>query len=151
MASPIKRHISLQPLSRDHHDGLLLKWKINKGISKGVDAVRIQKYVDWFFKEHLIPHFRIEEDHLFSIDKESSSVKQALLQHKELISIFNVEVKDAETLIKIGDLLEEHIRFEERVLFNELQTKATELELKEIEALHNKGVSCDLVEDKFWM
>jgi len=39
MTTPIKRHNSLQPLSRDHHDGLLLKWKINKGISKGVEAV----------------------------------------------------------------------------------------------------------------
>jgi hypothetical protein len=77
MTPPIKRHISLQPLSRDHHDGLLLKWKINQGISKGVDISRIQKYVDWFFKEHLIPHFRIEEDHLFALDKESASVKQA--------------------------------------------------------------------------
>ncbi|MBK6398906.1 MAG: hemerythrin domain-containing protein [Bacteroidetes bacterium] len=151
MTTPIKRHNSLQPLSRDHHDGLLLKWKINKGLSKGVDVSRIQKYVDWFFKEHLIPHFRIEEDHLFTIDKESSSVKQALLQHKELVEVFNIEIKDAETLIKIGDLLEEHIRFEERVLFNELQTKATESELKEIEVLHYKGTSCDLVEDKFWV
>lgn len=151
MKTPIKRHISLQPLSRDHHDGLLLKWKINKGISKGVDVSRIQKYVDWFIKEHLIPHFRIEEDHLFTIDKESSSVKQALLQHKELVEIFNIENKNAETLIKLGDLLEEHIRFEERVLFNELQAKATESELKEIDALHFQGPSCELVEDKFWM
>ena len=87
----------------------------------------------------------------FTIDKESNSVKQALLQHKELVEVFNIEIKDAETLIKIGDLLEEHIRFEERVLFNELQTKATESELKEIEVLHYKGTSCDLVEDKFWV
>ncbi|MFZ7145709.1 MAG: hemerythrin domain-containing protein [Bacteroidota bacterium] len=151
MKTPIKRHTSLQPLSRDHHDGLLLKWKINKGISKGVDVIRIQKYVDWFFKEHLIPHFRIEEDHLFTIDKESDAVKQALLEHKELIRLFNIETKDEDLLVKIGNLLEDHIRFEERVLFNELQTKATEAELKEIEVLHYKGTSCDLVEDKFWI
>ncbi|MFZ7116456.1 MAG: hemerythrin domain-containing protein [Bacteroidota bacterium] len=151
MKTPIKRHTSLQPLSRDHHDGLLLKWKINKGISKGVDVIRIQKYVDWFFKEHLIPHFRIEEDHLFTIDKESDAVKQALLEHKELIRLLNIETKDEDLLVKIGNLLEDHIRFEERVLFNELQTKATEAELKEIEVLHYKGTSCDLVEDKFWI
>ncbi len=151
MTAPIKRHFSLQPLSRDHHDGLLLKWKINKGISKGVETHRIQKYVDWFFTEHLIPHFKIEEDHLFSIDAESLSVKKALQQHKELIGLFNVKEKDNAILIKIGDLLEEHIRFEERVLFNELQSKATEAELKEVEALHHSGVSCDLVEDRFWV
>ena len=151
MTAPIKRHLSLQPLSRDHHDGLLLKWKINKGITKGIEISRIQKYVDWFFKEHLIPHFRIEEDHLFTIDGESNSVKQALLEHNELIRLFNIEKKDEEVLIKIGNLLEDHIRFEERVLFNELQSKATNEELKEIEALHTKGTSCDLVEDKFWL
>lgn len=151
MKTPIKRHISLQPLSRDHHDGLLLKWKINKGISKGVDVSRIRKYVDWFFKEHLIPHFRIEEDHLFTIDKESDAVKQALLEHKELIRLFNIETKDKDLLVTIGNLLEEHIRFEERVLFNELQAKATDAELKEIDVLHYKSTSCDLVEDKFWI
>ncbi|CDF79955.1 hypothetical protein BN863_22430 [Formosa agariphila KMM 3901] len=31
---PLKRHKSLQPLSRDHHHGLLLAWKIRADLRK---------------------------------------------------------------------------------------------------------------------
>jgi len=61
MTKPIKRHESIQPLSRDHHHGLLLSWKIRSGISKGVDINRIKKYADWFYTNHIKPHFGIEE------------------------------------------------------------------------------------------
>ena len=56
---PIKRHKALQPLSRDHHHGLLLSGKIRAGFSKNIEPLRIKNYADWFFKNHLIPHFEI--------------------------------------------------------------------------------------------
>ncbi|WP_241739476.1 hypothetical protein [Aestuariibaculum marinum] len=31
---PLKRHKALQPLSREHHYGLLLTWKIRTGFKK---------------------------------------------------------------------------------------------------------------------
>ena len=34
---PIKRHKAIQPLSREHHQGLLLCWKIGKGFEKGIE------------------------------------------------------------------------------------------------------------------
>jgi len=39
---PIKRSIALQPLSREHHHGLLLCWKIRTGLKKGIDIDRIK-------------------------------------------------------------------------------------------------------------
>ena len=33
---PIKRSEYLKPLSRDHHQGLLLCWKIRTGLKKGI-------------------------------------------------------------------------------------------------------------------
>ncbi len=42
---PQKRHIALQPLSREHHQGLLLSWKIRKGLSRKIEFDRIQNYV----------------------------------------------------------------------------------------------------------
>ena len=33
---PQKRHKALQPLSREHHHGLLLSWKIRTGFSKDI-------------------------------------------------------------------------------------------------------------------
>jgi hypothetical protein len=46
---PLKRHAALQPLSREHHHGLLLGWKIRTGLSNGAPLERIKAYADWFF------------------------------------------------------------------------------------------------------
>lgn len=43
MSQPIKRHPSLQPLSREHHYGLLLSWKIREGFKREVPPERIKK------------------------------------------------------------------------------------------------------------
>jgi len=32
MNQPIKRHVALQPVSREHHYGLLLSWKIRDSL-----------------------------------------------------------------------------------------------------------------------
>ena len=61
MPDPIKRHISLQPLSRQHHDGLLLRWKLKKGLQKEIKLERLKAYVDWFWSSHLKSHFEFEE------------------------------------------------------------------------------------------
>ena len=61
---PIKRNEFLKAISREHHHGLLLSWKIRAGIKKEVEPFRIKKYLDWFYTEHLLPHFEIEEKHI---------------------------------------------------------------------------------------
>lgn len=42
MSKSIKRTKALQPLSRDHHHGLLLCWKIRQGIKLNVEPERIK-------------------------------------------------------------------------------------------------------------
>jgi iron-sulfur cluster repair protein YtfE (RIC family) len=46
--------------------------------------------------------------------------------------------------------LEGHIRFEERVLFNKIQEKASAEELQEIQQHHDKEITCGVWEDEFW-
>ena len=55
---PIKRRKELVPLSRDHHNGLLLCWKIRTGIRTEIDYTRISQYVLYFFEHDLKEHFR---------------------------------------------------------------------------------------------
>jgi len=43
MSNPIKRNEALKPLSRDHHHGLLLCWKIRQGIKLNIEPERIKK------------------------------------------------------------------------------------------------------------
>ncbi|WP_373516347.1 hemerythrin domain-containing protein [Pricia sp.] len=148
---PIKRNKDLQPLSRDHHHSLLLCWKIRTGFSKGVAAERIKCYADWFFEHHIHPHFEMEEKHLFPILGNSNElVKKAIAEHRRLGRLFNDTDEIPKSLSLIEEELERHIRFEERVLFNEVQKVATEEQLQTISKLHTDEKYIDNTDDPFW-
>jgi len=148
---PQKRHKALQPLSREHHHGLLLSWKIRSGFSKAIDPKRMRVYADWFFRNHLIPHFEMEETHIFTIlDAENELVKRALAEHRRLKRLFTDTNDDAKTLSKIEEELEQHIRFEERILFPEIQKVATDTQMLQIEKIHQPEDFKDNLDDEFW-
>ena len=141
----------MQPLSREHHHGLLLSWKIRTGFSKGTIAPRIKKYADWFFENHLLAHFEIEEKHIFPIlGDDHPSVKRALREHRRLKRLFGLTENLEKNLSLIEEELVGHIRFEERVLFNEVQQAATKEQMTDIEKRHNGQLISDDWADKFW-
>ncbi len=148
---PLKRHVALQPLSREHHFGLLLSWKIRKGITKKIPIERIKSYVVWFYKHHLIPHFQIEEKHIFTVlGNEHKLVVKALQDHKEIQDLILTEEYSIDHLHKIEKKIVAHIRFEERILFTELQKIATKTELEKIEHIHKPTPFLDCETDVFW-
>ena len=148
---PQKRHKALQPLSRDHHYGLLLCWKIRAGFNKKIDPKRIWIYVSWFYKNHLISHFELEEKYIFPIlGNGNALVKKALSQHRRLRRLFKDIDNKTISLNKIEEELDKHIRFEERVLFPEIQKTATESQLLDIEKIHSEDAFKDKIEDEFW-
>lgn len=148
---PLKRHKALQPLSREHHHGLLLSWKIRSGFSKNIEVKRIKTYADWFYENHLIPHFELEETHIFPVlNEDHELIKRALSDHRHLKNLFT-EADDAhKALHKIEQELEQHIRFEERVLFPEIQKSATEAQLALIADIHQEAGFVDKLDDEFW-
>jgi iron-sulfur cluster repair protein YtfE (RIC family) len=148
--TPIKRNESLKNLSRDHHYGLLLCWKIRTGL-KNVEPARIKKYVDYFYKEHLLPHFKAEEKYVFPLlGEESILIQSALADHKKLKALFEEKLNVIESLNQIEMELEKHIRFEERILFKELQRITPEEVLTSAMNHHNVSPKEDNWEDKFW-
>lgn len=150
---PIKRHKGLQPLSREHHQGLLLSWKIRTGIKKEVSISRIQRYCDFFFKEELIHHFNTEELHIFTLlEPDDELIKQALTDHRKLKRLFMQKQPDMKTIVAIEEELEKHIRFEERILFNKIQKEASEKQLLRIQDIHNSVTNSNIENwsDKFW-
>jgi len=152
MNKPIKRHEALQPWSREHHQGLLLSWKIKKGFALNVDSQRIKNYCDWFWKTHLLTHFETEEKYIFPIlGKDNHLVEQALDEHGQLRTMFEQNEADTDTLSQIESLLNDHIRFEERVLFNAIQEVASKEELKLLEEVHFGKQSCEVWTDEFWI
>jgi hemerythrin-like domain-containing protein len=135
--SPINRDKTLKPLSREHHQSLLLCWKIRTGLRKKVDVSLIKSYVDWFYKNHVQSHFELEEKHVFSIlGNGHELVKRALAEHRKLRRLFKDEKEVVKNLGLIEEKLEAHIRFEERILFMEIQKFATLEQLEEMEKMH---------------
>lgn len=148
--APVKRDKALQPLSRDHHHSLLLCWKIRSALSKGIAVARIKKYTDWFFQNHIGPHFAEEEKDIFPILGEGHElVKKAVTEHRRIARLFNAHQDVERSLSRLEELLERHIRFEERVLFNEVQKVATPEQLQQV-ARHHEERFQDNIEDEFW-
>lgn len=147
---PQKRHKALQPLSREHHHGLLLSWKLRSGFRKNIEVERMKTYVDWFYNAHLIPHFEMEETHIFPVlGNEHELVKRALSEHRRLHRLFKT-THNEKSLHYIEEELEGHIRFEERILFPEIQKVATETKMAEIEKIHHQADFKDKLDDEFW-
>lgn len=146
---PISRHPGLQPLSRDHHNGLLLCWKLRMGFARKVSPVRILRYASWFYEKHLQPHFRMEEEHIFPIlGLDHDLVRMAISQHRRLERLF--AKGDLQSLVEVEKVLKDHIRLEERELFNEIQKVATAEELQLIAELHNEEDFIENSRDEFW-
>ncbi|MCG2419156.1 hemerythrin domain-containing protein [Aequorivita sp. F47161] len=148
---PIKRHIALQPLSRQHHFGLLFSWKLRKGFHKNIETERLQKYAKWFFKHEIEPHFKDEEKYLFPImEPDNPLIDRALKEHRRIKRLFNNTKNPERSLHQLEEELDAHIRFEERVLFNEIQKVATEEQLKKVEEIHDGLEKSPDYHDPFW-
>ncbi|MCY4389908.1 MAG: hemerythrin domain-containing protein [Desulfurellaceae bacterium] len=144
-----KRHPSLVPLSREHHHGLLLAFRIKHGLPKtrrphdspqeqAADTVH-------FFKSGLASHFAAETDILFpsirAMQPQASALLDRLIQEhtamRELVHHIARQSPDGsqltELLASFGTLLEQHIRCEERDLFPVYEAHVSEAEATRIE------------------
>ena len=148
---PIDRKEYLKPLSREHHQGLLLCWKIRTGFAKDVSKERIKVYSDWFFKTYLLPHFEAEEKYVFPVlGNENELIIKAVDEHRQLTKLFSDDADIESSLKKIQTALDDHIRFEERVLFNEIQNSATQEEIELMQKFHTYDKFTDNTNDEFW-
>ena len=148
---PLKRHAALKPLSRQHHSGLLFSWKLRKGFSENISIDRLKEFANWFFINEIQPHFRLEEEHIFTVlDSNHPLILRVLKEHRRLESLF-LDVENPEESLKLLEKeLEAHIRFEERILFTEIQEVATPERLIEIEKIHLNINSSEKYSDPYW-
>jgi hemerythrin-like domain-containing protein len=125
------RHPALLPLSHDHHHGLALALRCRKqalGQLKPMGAKGLKERaveVREFFTNHLIAHFRAEEEALFPKVRElapesAAIVDQLVREHRQLrdgAAQLDTDAGLGKLVFDFGDLLERHIRKEERELF----------------------------------
>lgn len=132
---PIKRSKELAPLSREHHDGLLFSWKIKQGLDNKTPVEELRKYTMWYWRHHIKPHFFQEEKILLPhIPEGNPMIKRLKDEHdhiRELIIGLD-EQADKRSLQVLCDLINLHIRFEERELFAYLEKTLSADKLNEI-------------------
>lgn len=152
MEIPEKRHHALKPFSNEHNKVLILCSRIEKGLQMAVPPKRIKRYADWLKKDYLDPHFEWERKYVFPIlGIRNFRVKRALANHRRLNRLFEETTHLEITLNKIEEELGSYIRFEERILYNEIQKVASSRELQAIEENHREtNFSEEAWEDRFW-
>ena len=137
-----KRHPALIPLSHDHHHGLALALRcrkhalgqLNPGDPAALEACAAE--AARFFGENLQPHFEAEETVLFplmaTLQESRELVTRLREEHRkfrEMVARSSGAKEIRKFLFDFGDLLEQHIRSEERQLF-----AAFELHIPEADA-----------------
>lgn len=156
MEKPIKRAKQILQLSKDHHYTLLFCWKIRQGLNLGVAAERIKKYVVYFWSQHMQAHFREEEEILF-IPVKDEKVQKAINEHRQIKELVNSTLQSSvdeasNKLLQLADLIDAHVRYEERVLFPYLEKTLTFIQLENIgKQLPEHKMIKDDYTDEFWI
>jgi len=130
MTASSRRHESLIPLSREHQYALMLCLRIHRGlIEHGAETKWLKMKAGQsvlFFEGELVKHFQAEEEFLFPPMRELPGalgiIDELLVEHGKLRGLIDqlrqIEVHSlAATLKEFADILEAHIRKEERELF----------------------------------
>ena len=151
---PIKRSEQLAPLSREHHDGLLFSWRIRQGLKKDADVKTVSDYVNWIWDNHLMQHFRKEEEILVPLMPENDEfIKRMMEEHEEIEALIHINknIADASNLFIFAEKLNDHIRFEERILFPHCENILTEYQLDFIlKKIDIEAPLCGEWKNEFW-
>lgn len=160
-----RRHPSLVPLSHDHHHGLALALRCRKhalgqlhpGDRQSLEDCAAEVYR--FLETALLPHFDAEEQILFAAlpghaqwDTTVARLENDHRAFRAYLSRHGSGVRDqgpalGKFLFDFGDLLERHIRVEERELFPLFEELVAEEDAarigSEIAAMLNGGKRAD--------
>lgn len=118
----MKRDPRLHGLSADHHHALVLARRVAReaGVAE-LELAALVASVRRAFDLELAPHFAIEEQELLPALRdagEGALVDRTLAEHAALRGhLADAERGDASALVAFGQLLAEHVRFEEHHLF----------------------------------
>jgi hemerythrin-like domain-containing protein len=133
----MKRDEALQQLSRDHHRALEVALKLRRATA--ADAVPARDRFVEFWREHGAVHLRVEEDVMLPAfarhgDPTGPEVVRVLTDHVEIrrraADLESASDPDAADLNALGEMLNDHVRHEERVLFPLIEESLPPAELE---------------------
>lgn len=155
----MKRHLQLQPLSRQHHNGLLIALLLSKGVKRKADRLEMASFIAHNWETDLKHHFQLEEVVLLPIlaryHFEPSLVEKLKAEHRILSGLANEAVNGTISIDQIeffASLLTEHIRFEERQFFPAAEKILSEGEMEDIGELlkETDDNNCMQYPIRFW-
>ncbi len=122
----MKRHDALVQFSHEHHHGL--RWArqfydLPGDASRETRSALLAEFFPTWYRE-INPHFRREEDVLLPVfateaDPDAECIREMLQQHVHIRkAVLQLEIAPSlEIMHNLGNLLQEHIRLEERAVF----------------------------------
>ncbi len=143
---PLRRHPALQPLSRQHHQALLLAQLLKQDMPdyQGLpDTVEGKlAYARRLFDTDLAAHFAAEEEELIPAvrgrDAELDALCDTIVEEHRALAAALEQLEAAEAgeraalLDALGRLLEAHVRREERTWFERIQEVVPEDDLQNL-------------------
>lgn len=155
----MKRNKNLYPLSHQHHNGLMAVLLLEKGVKKKADLKIMNDFILYCWDEELNHHFKAEEEQLnpdhLQLPQLQELYSRMLGEHmiiRGIIDSIKEGKESIEQIISFHTLLEDHIRFEERILFPFVEEHASEEALAVIgkQIGHLTNGNCNNYLFKFW-
>ena len=135
----MKRSPHLHPLSWEHHAGLVVASRIERGLANGAEPAVVADYALNAWERMLKPHFELEERLLPSLLEEIlgdvTILRRLFREHEEFQEPVD-RIRDGEdlprALYRFATTLRDHIRFEERELLPQLECSLSEAALQQL-------------------
>ena len=125
----MKRCAALRDLSNEHHQGLVLAKRAKKAAGT-TEAEQVWREIQARFAVDIEPHFQAEEVGLLPALEQKGEAELVRRTHADHAGLRRlISEVSAQAMIEFAELLEQHIRFEERELFEVAQQKLSAVEL----------------------
>lgn len=123
---PIKRDPAMIPFSRDHHAGLSLARELRRAGAGRADPAAAWARFRQAWRDELADHFDEEERLLVPLTCDAVLADRLKREHDALRAAAAAEQPGPPDLARIGDLLHDHIRWEEREYFPVVEAALTD-------------------------
>lgn len=135
--SLLKRHPSLQPLSRDHGIGLVCAQRLHKAVrASETDRLRLSEQIRVVFANLISSYLEDELTVLSPVIMDSALQKEFQQRHNnvrkltaQLIQLNPTQDPGLGLLSRIADALDDYVRWEEHLLFPALERTLNDAEL----------------------
>ena len=145
----MKRNETLQPISRQHKHDLMGCLLLKKGIANRTDPEILKDFTLYYWNNELHPHMQTEEEHLIPfLSSRRYNEKQInmIRNDHELIRIIIERIEQDGNTYKLyeilSDVVVQHTRYEERIVFNRMQETFDEMELSQVGRKFTNGAIC---------